>query len=147
MSDRKYKQRGYQDSGREEKRPDRRPPRENLGGPRMLNMPGRSTVLRCSSCGSVLPLDIDTSGQCPRCSFELHSCKQCMYFDTSSRFECAKPIPVRIARKDARNDCTFYEPRATVERETGSAGVTGRATVAPTRPSDARAAFDSLFKK
>ena len=134
--ERKYKQRGYMESEREAP-PERRPPRENLGGPRPLKMPGARTVLRCAGCGTVLALDIDTRGQCPKCRFELHSCKQCAYFDTSARFECSKPIPERVPRKDARNDCTFYEPRTTVERDTSSGG----------RPADARAAFESLFKK
>jgi hypothetical protein len=132
----KYRQRGYQDSDREAPR-EKRPPREDLGGPRQLAMPGRRTVLRCAGCGVILPPGADTSGQCPRCRFELHSCKQCLYFDTGSRFECAKPIAERIPRKDARNDCTFYEARTTVERDTSSGA----------RPADARAAFDSLFKK
>lgn len=136
MSDRKYRQRGYMDSGREEPQ-QKRPPKENLGGPRPLRMPGRRTVLRCAGCGTVLPPGVDTSGQCPRCGFELHSCKQCVYFDTGSRFECAKPIPERIPRKDARNQCSFYEPRTTVERDTSSGA----------RPADARTAFENLFKK
>ncbi len=134
--ERKYRQKGYMDSQREAPQ-EKRPPKENLGGPRPVRMPGRSTVLRCAGCGTVLRPDVDTGGRCPRCGFELHSCKQCANFDTASRFECTKPIPERIARKDARNGCTFYEPRLTVERDTSSGG----------RPGDARAAFDNLFKK
>ncbi len=133
--DRKYRQRGYQDSGRErpEKGPAKKP--ENFG-PRTPNMPGRQSVLRCGGCAVVLPAGIDTKGKCPQCGFELHSCKQCAYFDTSSRFECSRPIPERIARKDAKNQCSYYAPRFTVERETSSA-----------RPLDARQAFENLFKK
>lgn len=69
--------------------------------------------------------------------FRVHSCKQCAFFDTSARFECSKPVPERIPRKDARNHCSFYEPRMTVERDTSSGA----------RPANARAAFESLFKK
>lgn len=137
MSDRKYRQRGYQDSGREERPTEKRAPRENLGGPRPLRMPGTRTVSRCAGCGMVLPTGIDTSGPCPRCRFELHSCKQCAWFDTGARFECSKPIPARVPRKDARNECTFYEPRLTVEKDTSSGS----------RPADARSAFENLFRK
>lgn len=77
--------------------------------------------------------------QCPKCGFELHSCKQCMYFDPGSRFECMQPVPVRIAKKDARNDCQLYEMRVTREKETS--------TPAAARPTDARQAFENLFKK
>ena len=93
--------------------------------------------MRCAGCGTLLPPAVDTRGQCPRCGFELHSCKQCVNFDTGSHFECSKPIPDRITPKDARNECSFYEARATVERDTSSGG----------RPANARSAFDNLFKK
>lgn len=137
--DRKYKQRGYMDSDREKSREQpRRPPSENLGGPRPLAMPGRRTVLRCAGCGTVLPPDVATTGQCPRCHSELHSCRQCAYFDPGSRFQCSRPISEPIPNKDARNECRLYEPRMTVERETSSSGA---------RPTDARAAFENLFKK
>jgi hypothetical protein len=46
---------------------------------------------------------------------------------------------VRIPRKDAKNDCTFYSIRVTMEKETS--------TPAATRPNDARQAFENLFKK
>lgn len=134
--ERKYRQRGYQDSGRERPEKGAAGKRPETFGPRTPAMPGRRSVLRCASCAAMLPTGIDPQGKCPHCGFELHSCKQCAYFDTSSRFECTRPIPQRIARKDLRNECSFYAPRLTVERETSTA-----------RPLDARKAFESLFKK
>jgi hypothetical protein len=50
-----------------------------------------------------------------------------------------QPVSVRIAKKDARNECTFYEIRVTREKETS--------TPASLRPNDARQAFENLFKK
>lgn len=138
MGDRKYRQRGYQDGDREkvEKRPAKKP---ETFGPRTPTMPGKRFVSRCADCGVILPMGYDAQGKCPQCGFELHSCKQCAYFDTSSRFECTQPITERIAKKDARNECTFYALRTTVERETSSPGSAS--------PPDARRAFESLFKK
>lgn len=132
---RKYKQRGYMDSGagEREQRPQRRP---ETFGPRTPAMPGRRSVWRCASCASILPAGIEPKSKCPTCGAELHSCRQCAYFDTGSRFECTKPITARIPKKDARNECSFFAPRTTVERETSSS-----------RPLDARAAFENLFKK
>ena len=78
-------------------------------------------------------------GQCPKCGFELHSCKQCSYFDPSRRFECMQPVPERVTKKDVRNDCTFYSISVRVEKQTS----TGLAA----QPNDARKAFDALFKK
>ncbi|MGB7624255.1 MAG: hypothetical protein WBN92_18055 [Terriglobia bacterium] len=139
MSDRKYRQRGYQDTGQREKRPGQAPTsRPESFGPRTLNMPGRQSIVRCAGCGAILPTDSDYSGKCPRCGFELHSCKQCTYFEPPAPLECSRPIKERISKKDARNECTFYEPRVTSERETSSG---------PSRADDPRKAFDDLFKK
>jgi hypothetical protein len=141
LSDRKYRQRGYQDTG--ERTPKthsaEKPVKKDTFGPRPIQMPGTRTVSRCSLCGSLLQTVSDPVGQCPKCGFELHSCKQCTYFDPSSRFECAQAIPERIPRKDQRNDCSFYSMRVMVEKETS--------TPASLKPKDARQAFEDLFKK
>jgi hypothetical protein len=141
----KYRQHGYQDRDRDAKprpssgeRTDSAPPKKaDTFGPKPVNLPGTRAVSRCTQCGTVL---VGTPGdKCPKCGFELHSCKQCTYFDPGSRFECMQPITVRIVRKDARNDCPLYEIRVTREKETS--------TPATARPNDARQAFENLFKK
>ena len=136
------------DSGRErqEKPPgERGGPRPETFGPRTPNFSPAHTVVRCAGCGAILPADFDPEGRCPRCGFELHSCKQCAHFESSARFECAQPIPQRIAKKDARNECTFYAPRTTVERQTSHGSPAPSA--GPPRSSDPRQAFENLFKK
>ena len=141
LSDRKYRQRGYQDTGERTPRTHsaEKPVKKDTFGPRPIQMPGTRTVSRCSQCGSLLQAVSDPVGQCPKCGFELHSCKQCTYFDPSSRFECAQPVPERIPRKDQRNACSFYSMRVMVEKETS--------TPASLKPKDARQAFEDLFKK
>jgi hypothetical protein len=141
----KYRQRGYQDSGNEgakqrQGQGEKSAPRKDLTfGPRPLNMPGTHTVSRCAECGALLENLSEPLGQCPKCGFALHSCKQCEHFDPSCRFECNQPIPDRIFPKDKRNDCTFYSMRVRLEKETSSK--------AAQRPNDARQAFENLFKK
>jgi len=137
MTDRKYRQRGYQDSGGAREPREKRPgPRPESFGPRTPNMPGKREVIRCASCATILPPGLDMNGKCLKCGFELHSCKMCAYFDTSARYECTRPITARLPRKDVQNHCHLYMVRSTVERETSSF-----------RPLDARAAFENLFKK
>ena len=139
MSDRKYRQHGYQDSSEpKQKSGFEKPARKDTFGPRPVQMPGTHSVSRCAQCGTVLTMVSEPLGQCAKCGFELHSCKQCTYFDPSSRFECMQPVAERIAKKDARNDCTFYAISVRLEKQT-SAGV------ASTHNS-ARKAFDDLFK-
>jgi len=133
----KYRQRGYMESGRERELPEKKPgPKKEYLGPKTPAMPRKREVVRCSSCATILPPGMDFSGQCPHCGLELHSCKQCAFFDTSARFECTQPLTARIPKKDARNECNFYVPRTTIERETSSS-----------RPLDARQAFENLFRK
>ncbi len=146
MSDRKYRQRGYQDSDRE--RPSRpaapRPAPEpgapagarriSQDGPKAINMPGYREVVRCSQCGNVGTADIGYESRCPRCGTDLHACAQCRSFDPGSRLECMQAIPARITPKNARNTCNLFAARSTVERETTTP-----------RTNDARKAFDDLF--
>jgi ribosomal protein S27E len=144
MSDRKYRQRGYQDSPREPRREERAPEKKEYAprgqppiAPKTFNMPGFREVVRCARCGNELTVAAASSadGVCARCGMDLHACAMCMQFDTSAAFECQKPVPARVSPKDARNSCTFFEPRTTVERETKSPPTTS-----------ARKAFDDLFK-
>ena len=128
MSDRKYRQRGYQDEPRqpakrhekpapEQKAPGR--PLQSESGPKTPNLMGAHEVFRCARCGA-----------------DVHSCINCMSFDTSARWECTQQaLAARVTPKDERNLCAFFSPRTTVERETSTAG-----------PPSARQAFDDLFK-
>jgi len=146
MSDRKYRQRGYQDEPRDPKRDrsgeqpapkERAPgrPLQDASGPRTPNLMGSHEVFRCARCGNRLALPVAEDGRCSRCGVDLHACIQCAFFDTSARFECTQTLTARIAPKDARNSCTLFAPRTTVERQTGTQG-----------PTTARQAFDDLFK-
>jgi hypothetical protein len=107
------------------------------------------TASRCFNCSTQLPSGIDFSGKCPKCGAALHCCKQCAHFEPSTRFQCLKPIPVRIPVKDKANECTLFSPRVTVARDASpSTPAPSPANGQPQRnPSDARSAFDALFKK
>jgi predicted RNA-binding Zn-ribbon protein involved in translation (DUF1610 family) len=140
MSDRKYRQRGYMDSDRE---PQRSKPQSKLQskpeqreGPRSPRMMAYGEALKCTACGAKVPPNINVNSTCPKCNADLHSCRQCTYFDPGARFECSKPIAARIMDKNARNTCELFAARIVVERQTSSGP-----------PTDARQAFAKLFKK
>jgi hypothetical protein len=140
MSDRKYRQRGYMDSDREPPRP--KPPSkpqsrpQDREGPRSPRMMAFGETVKCAACGAKIPTNINADSSCPKCNADLHSCRQCTYFDPGARFECSKPITARIVTKHTRNTCELFTARIVVERETSSGA-----------PSDARQAFAKLFKK
>ncbi len=139
--ERKYRQRGYMDRGDDKPKGPKETPqfkKSETFGPRAIQMPGTRTVSRCAQCGAVINLLGEMPAQCGKCGFSLHSCKQCAHFDPASRFECRQHVPERVARKDARNTCTFYALKTSVEKEASTAGM---------RADDARKAFENLFKK
>jgi hypothetical protein len=162
--ERKYGQRGYHDTDRggdrdrgerEHEKPREKPkggPRGSKAreAPRLMKMPGFQELLRCALCGTIVPppVDIKHDSQCSKCKADLHSCKNCRYFDTSAQFECTQPIAERITKKDLRNKCEFFTARTSIERETRDSGGGGNNPQAPVaKPSDARSAFENLFKK
>jgi hypothetical protein len=147
MSDRKYRQRGYQDDDRDRqpKAPSRPAPEpgapagarriSSQDGPRNINMPGYREVVRCAQCGTMVTAEITLDARCLRCGADLHSCSQCVSFDPGSRFECMEQtLTARISPKNTRNTCSLYAARTTVERETTTPKV-----------DSARKAFDDLF--
>ena len=161
-SDRKYRQHGYMDSDRDAKgyrggedRPKPQGPRPpiDVTGPRLPRLVQHVAAARCYNCATALPPNLDFNGTCPKCNAALHCCKQCSHFEPSTRFQCLKPIPVRIAAKDKANECNLFEPRVTVAREGTSSSpmppppVPTAGPPAPRNADDARNAFDRLFKK
>ena len=92
--------------------------------------------VKCSACGAKASPNIALDSSCTNCRADLHTCRQCSYFDPGARFECGKTILTRIVNKNARNTCELFTPRTIVERETSSGA-----------PTDARQAFANLFKK
>lgn len=140
MSDRKYRQSGYQDDDRGAKRaPGPQGPREKKEGPRGRGLGApTATVFRCAACGTKIPTtgEVGFDDVCAKCKADLHTCANCTSFDSGARFECRQPIPERIPRKRDRNRCTLFAPKTTVEF-----GADERRA-----PDDPRSAFDALFK-
>ena len=148
MSERKYRQRGYQDDpgggGRAkpqgERKPQERAPGRQLqdaAGPKTPNLMASHEVFRCARCGNRLAVPVEREARCSRCGVAIHSCINCESFDTSARWECTQQaLTARVAAKDEGNLCAFFSPRTTVERQTGT----------PQGPPSARQAFEDLFK-
>jgi hypothetical protein len=141
MSERKYRQSGYmendrdRDRGREQRPKQQQPPRDREG-PRSPRMMAFEQKVKCAACGATVQANVSFDATCPKCKADLHTCRQCTFFDPGARFECRKPITVKIMNKSARNTCELFASRTVVERETSSG-----------KPTDARQAFANLFKK
>lgn len=143
MSDRKYRQRGYQDEDRprgpRSDQAPRKPPEPHdprlPRDPRVPNMLGFRQLFRCARCGNAESVEVASLSKCGKCGVALHACIHCESFDPGALFECRQTIPARVSPKDEPNECKLFSARLTVERETGS-----------TAPTSARKALDDLFK-
>ncbi len=74
---------------------------------------------------------------CGECGNDLHTCSNCLNFDTSRPNECRKPILQRVESKAKRNACQLFTPNTVQEFASDSRAAS----------SDPRAAFDALFRK
>jgi hypothetical protein len=89
-------------------------------------------------CGHELKdMSVEVDTACPSCGKPLRTCTNCSFFNPSARFECRKPIEARIESKDKANQCEHYQPKAIRDLRAAQ----------PQKTTDARAAFDALFKK
>lgn len=148
MSDRKYRQRGYQDDGPRDRggeaRGPQKPPEprapgrilQSASGPKTPNLMGTHEVFKCARCGHKLSLPVGVADRCARCGTAVHSCVNCISFDTGARLECTQTsLTVRVSPKDEQNTCALFAARTTVERQTST----------QVAPNTARKAFDDLF--
>ena len=146
MNDRKYRHRGYQDDDRD-REPQKKHERPKTDGVRRYDSAPRGRGLgaptkvsfKCARCGKELAEPkIATNTSCTSCGDALHSCANCTFFNTGSRFECQKPIAKRVESKTKGNDCKFFQPKAVRDLKIVTPGGWSN---------DPRAAFDALFKK
>ena len=148
LSDRKYRHRGYQDSGGYSSNSSSTPRTPRTTSRAAASAPRRSAarrtaggfgpeVFKCNQAAARQPTFDET---CVKCGADLHTCGNCRFFDTTTMWECRENIPARVSRKHARNECTFFQPK--VVRD-----LTADKDRQPQTPDDARKAFDALFKK
>lgn len=147
---RKYRQRGYQESDRDDR--DRRPkpttrkkpltPEEKAQrrGLRHATTREANEVVRCPDCGTNVQAlgTITTDTTCPKCNTNLHCCRACRQFDSGAKWECRAEISERVADKLKANTCVLYEPRLVLD-------ATGKRADARSA-NDPKSRFDSLFK-
>ncbi len=154
MSDRKYRHRGYQDSGggfgshtgnsqrHQQPRPD--PPRERLeDAPRGRTAGGFGPdAFKCNQCGTIRHSlgELTSADACANCGADLHTCGNCRFFDSTMLWECRENIPARVVGKHARNECALFTPKIVKDLSADK----GKQ---PMSENDARKAFDALFKK
>lgn len=154
--DRKYKHKGYQDSGGyssyssgngsnrpQTPRPEMRPPRLE-GAPRGRTAGGFGPeAFKCNACGELrqgLGQEVAFDDLCAKCGADLHTCGNCRFFDTTTLWECRAEIKARVSPKHKANQCALFAPKVVRDLSADKAG-------RYQSPDDARKAFDALFNK
>jgi len=138
----KYKHRGYRESEKRDEKDREKGPPKTPQERALRHMMERSAqlVLRCHQCSANAgPLEgLTPLSTCSNCGAALRVCRNCANFDTVARWECKAPITEHVKDKTAATECTFFSANTVLD-------ATGRRV--GTSRTDARVAFDNLFKK
>jgi hypothetical protein len=146
---RKYLQRGYQDSDSESRERQKPPPRKDLTAEERIQKRSlrhaidreAKEVVRCHNCGRSVESfgAITTETECPHCRAPLHCCRTCTHFDSATRWQCRAEITEPVGDKNKSNQCSEYHSRLVLD-------VTGRRSGTP-KSNDPKSQFDNLFKR
>ncbi len=93
-------------------------------------------VFNCWSCQNDTDMEdkVVRGDECPHCSSDMRSCRNCQYWEQGAHNECRETISEYIADKERANFCGMYRPFEG-EREKGP------------DLDDAKAKLEALFKK
>jgi hypothetical protein len=93
--------------------------------------------LVCVNCGKEIQIGerVGFREACIHCNSDIHSCRNCEFYDPKTYNECREPSAERVLEKEKSNFCDFYAPR------TGGTGGKGKSAA------DLRAQAEALFKK
>jgi hypothetical protein len=100
-----------------------------------------SVAFSCFQCGHSVQLitaqKVLKNDTCPKCKADLHTCRNCRFFDPSVHNECRENQAEWVRYKDRANYCDYFEPSTHVDlvRKSGASA------------EDAKKKWDSLFKK
>ena len=96
----------------------------------------------CQACKAevVFEVKMQRADTCPHCATDLHSCKNCQYWDASAHNQCREQIAEYIPDRDTANRCTFF----TFKSGAPDAAEDLRAAL---RIEGAKAKLEALFKK
>jgi hypothetical protein len=93
--------------------------------------------LNCHSCGKELEY-VDRVGlreECPHCHADVHSCRNCHFYDPKVYNECRETSAEVVREKDRANYCDYFQPRAAGGADPNKA------------KQDLMSAAEALFKK
>ena len=95
----------------------------------------------CWNCKKTVTLEnIYRDSACPECRKDLHSCRNCLFYEPGSFHDCKEACEELVADKEKSNFCEAFS----IKREWG--GNNGM-TFADKKALDAKNAFEALFRE
>jgi hypothetical protein len=75
--------------------------------------PVMDSVLYCWKCNGATELidKVKRADSCEHCGADLHSCKNCKFFDPNVHNQCRESTTVWEPDKEKANFCTYFIPR------------------------------------
>lgn len=66
----------------------------------------------CWYCRNLVEMEdkVTRSDECPHCRFDMHSCKNCQYYDPGAHNDCRETISEYVPDKERSNFCGMYKP-------------------------------------
>ena len=80
---------------------------------------------------------VGTSDTCPHCDSDLHSCRNCAFYDPGKHNQCTETQAEWVRDKEAANYCVHFRPNPTLLASADRPAL---------KADDAKKKFDSLFK-
>lgn len=96
----------------------------------------------CWKCKNELNIDsaISRSDVCPSCKADIHSCKNCKYYDIGSHYDCHESIEDSVNDKEKANFCDYFKIK-----DTSLSSKNSNQSNKPNKAEAARNAFNNLF--
>ncbi len=94
----------------------------------------------CWKCGEKIEYPsgspVGKRDTCPKCDADLHCCRNCRFYDPGKHNQCSETQAEWVRYKEESNHCDYFSPNPVLMAR----------DAAPSKASDAKKKFDSLFK-
>ena len=111
---------------------------------------------KCSKEIENIPLPLSRAETCPDCVADLHTCRQCEYYDTSKANECQEPVAEYVSDKTRANFCGYLTIKTGLMNQSDGQesnvdalgdlfGLDTKPALSPSTNEQAKTALDELF--
>lgn len=91
----------------------------------------------CWKCGKNIETEIiSRSSECPECHADLHSCRNCSFYEPGSHYDCHETVQDPVSDKERANFCDNFKVKRVWS---------GACSKSDEKIKNAKSAFDALF--